>query len=230
MDPQTDQHDRPGRDQRMDAYDARVLTVLREVVEERRTPVAGAAEERARRRWARRPLLVAAAAAAVVAGGLVVVPTLQAEPAWAVSRDAVGDVDVQVNRMDDAAGLERALGAAGISADVTFLPDGTWCAPGRFASADVEASGLTVSTGERSFGARVPAGAVPRGTTLVITASVRSLTEAELRAGDEDPGDDVRAVSGMTARVEFGVASGPVAACTPVAVPPLGTDSAPSSG
>lgn len=230
MDPETDQRDRPERDERMDAYDARLLTALREVVEERRTPAAGAAEERSRRRWTRRPLLVAAAAVAVVAGGLVVVPTLQAEPAWAVSRDSAGDVDVQVNRLDDALGLGRALEAAGISADVTFLPDGTWCQPGRSTSADVDVSGLTVSTGERSFGARVPAGSVPRGATLVITASARTLTERELRAADEDPDDDVRPVSGVTVRVAFDVASGPVAACTPVRVPPLGTDWTPPGG
>lgn len=146
-----------------------------------------------------------------------------------MSRDAAGDVDVQVNRFDDAAGLERALGAEGIRADVTFLTDGTWCEPGRFTSADVDASGLTVSTGESSFGARVPAGSVPQGTTLVITASVRPLTDAELGA-DGGPDDDVRAISAVTARVAFDVASGPVAACTPVTVPPMGTGWAPPDG
>ncbi|TNM68452.1 hypothetical protein FHN55_06475 [Streptomyces sp. NP160] len=94
----------------------------------------------------------------------------------------------------------------------------------------MDASGLTVSTGERSVGARVPAGAVPPGTTLVIVASARLLTGAELGAGDEDPDDDVRSVSGVTTRVELDVASGPVDACTPMAVPPLGTDWAPSAG
>ncbi|PWJ56335.1 hypothetical protein SAMN06264364_101311 [Quadrisphaera granulorum] len=230
MDAENDRLDRPDRfeqDQRMGAYDARMLTALRELVAEQSSAeqssaAPGGAHERARRRWTRNPLLVAAAAAAVVAGGLVVVPTLQAEPAWAVSRDAAGDVDVQVNRFDDAAGLERALEAEGIHADVTFLPDGTWCAPGRYdEDQDRTPSGTSVAIGEGHFGASVPAGGAPEGTTLVITASARSMTDAELRALDEDPGDNVFVDSATTSRVEFLVVAGPVAPCTAEPAPPL---------
>lgn len=219
------------RDGRMDAYDARLLTALREVVDEQSGRVPSGAHERARRRWTRSPLLAAAAVAAVVVGGFVVVPTLQAEPAWAVSRDAAGDVDVRVNRFDDAAGLERALEAEGIRADVTFLPDGTWCAPGRYdAGQDRTPSGTTVSTGEGRFGAKVPAGGAPEGTTLVITTSGRSMTDAEVRALDEDPGDDVEVGGGWLSRVEFLVVAGPVGACEQVPAPPLGADWTPSVG
>jgi hypothetical protein len=217
-------------DARAEDYDARVVAALRAVVLDDASargeqPVA---DELARRRPGRAPWALAAAAAAVLVGGLVVVPTLRAQPAWAVSRNGAGDVEVEVNRFDDAAGLEAALAAEGVPADVTFLPDGTWCAPGRYDPDDDRTpSRTTVSVGARSFAARVSAGAVPSGSVLVITASARSMTTSELEALDEDPDDDAQTVSGTTSRVGFVVVAGPVAPCEPVSVPPLGSDWAP---
>ena len=219
MDPRTDRL----RDARAEAYDDRLVAALRAVVvEDAHGGPPPAAGDLARRRRVRTPWAVAAAAAAVLVGGFVIVPTLQAEPAWAVSRNGAGDVEVEVNRFDDAAGLEAALAAEGVPADVTFLPDGTWCAPDRYDPDDDRTpSGTTVSVGERSFGAQLPAGAVPSGSVLLITASARTTTASELRALDEDPTDDVQTGAGITARTEIVVVAGPVAGCTPVEVAPM---------
>lgn len=100
---------------------------------------------RAAGRWA-----VAATIAAIGLGAGVLVPTVLAEPAWAVDAGADGAVDVRVNRIEDADGLERALAAEGITADVTFVPDGGRCSPGRYAAR--ETPGLATSTGsDHSF-------------------------------------------------------------------------------
>ena len=45
-------------------------------------------------------------------------------PAYAVSTTSDGDVVVTVHRLDDAAGLEKALKAQGIDADVSYDADG----------------------------------------------------------------------------------------------------------
>jgi hypothetical protein len=43
-------------------------------------------------------------------------------PAYAVAEDGNGDVTVTIHRLDDAAGLEQALSAHGIDADVSYDP------------------------------------------------------------------------------------------------------------
>jgi hypothetical protein len=93
----------------LDRFEVALLAELRSVVADR-------APARRRKR-----LLtlggVAATAAAAVGIGLAVGGS---SPAFAVHQEADGDVVVTINRLDDAAGLERALAAQGVTADVDY--------------------------------------------------------------------------------------------------------------
>lgn len=93
----------------LDDFESALLADLRAVVTDRRP---------ARRRT--RVLTLggmAASAAAVVGAGLAVGGS---SPAFAVHHQADGDVVVTINRLDDSAGLERALAAQGVTADVDY--------------------------------------------------------------------------------------------------------------
>jgi hypothetical protein len=185
----------------LDRFENRLLGELRAVVEQREHPAPPAARPRPRRG----PWAVAVAAAAAVAGALVLVPTLQAEPAFAVSQGAAGRVDVQVNRIEDADGLERALAAEGITADVTYLADGGQCAPGRYAPLDRDDLLLSIGS-DRSFRVRLGPGAVAQGEVLVIAASWVRLPDARRADGSVD-------TEGFRTWVDLGVTDGPVAPC-----------------
>lgn len=183
----------------LDTFENRLLAQLRAVVEEQEQSSTGRATHRPRRT----PWVVAAAAAGV--GALVLVPTLQAEPAYAVSRGNAGRIDVQVHRIEDAGGLERALAAEGITADVTYVADGGQCAPGRYVPLDHE--DLTMSIGsDRSFRVQVGPGAVAEDEVLVIAASWVRLPDAPRADGSIDS-------EGFRTWVDVGVADGPVAPC-----------------
>ena len=73
----------------------------------------------------RRRLRLAAVGATGIAASVVAVFGLGSgggSPAFAVDQDSNGDVTVTVHRLDDAAGLEQALRAKGIDADVSYDP------------------------------------------------------------------------------------------------------------
>ncbi|MFI9558040.1 hypothetical protein [Nonomuraea endophytica] len=91
---------------------------------------------RPRRRFATAPrLLVAAGAAAAVVATPLIVAT--GTPAYAVTTNPDGTITVAVNELRDPDALEADLRAAGVAADVTFLPTDTWCAETpRFDSVD----------------------------------------------------------------------------------------------
>ncbi|MFI6602751.1 hypothetical protein ACIBHX_41415 [Nonomuraea sp. NPDC050536] len=52
-------------------------------------------------------------------------------PAYAVSKNADGTVRVEINEFKDADQLERDLDAAGVTADISYLPPGKECKTGR---------------------------------------------------------------------------------------------------
>jgi hypothetical protein len=171
----------------LDHFETALLAELRSVVEERRP--------RRRRRY-----LYAGMAAAAAAGVTVlVVPGIGNQPAYAVTTDVDGEVHVRVHSLEDADGLEQALAAEGVAADVTYLADGMTCADGRYEQAPDTAGDFSFSTG-RDYGYSVDmdAGVVRPGETLVIAAS---------QLGDTG------------AIVSIGVATGAVAPCDPVAAP-----------
>lgn len=191
----------------LDAFERRLLAELRTVVEHDQDRPAAPPVLRARRRG---PWAVAASAAVAVAVAVVLVPTLQAEPAWAVSRSGDGRVEVQVNRIEDAAGLERELAAQGITADVTYVPGGGRCAPDRYAPLD--SPGLAVTVGsDHSFHVTLPPGTVPVDGLLVVAASFVPLPDVH---HDDHTSD----VGGFRSWVDVGVTTGPVTPCVVVPV------------
>lgn len=99
----------------MNTFEQSLLTELREHVATR-TPGPVRSTRARRWRWAAVP---AAAAAAVTA---VVVAVSGPTPAYAVDESG-DDVVVTVYRLDDAAGLERALREHGVAAEVDYDPD-----------------------------------------------------------------------------------------------------------
>lgn len=101
----------------LDSFESALLAELRREVAEH--PVTAPAPARR----SRRRLRVAAVAAAGAAASVVAVFGLGGaggSPAYAVDQNSAGDVIVTVHALDDAAGLEKALRARGIDADVSY--------------------------------------------------------------------------------------------------------------
>jgi len=191
-----------------DTFESRLLAGLRREVE------TNPAEVAAPRRTRRRGLAVAAGVAAAGIVGAVLVPGLGTTRAYSVQEGNAGTIEVQINRPQDAAGLERALEEHGIAADITYLPDLQECAPGRFAEVEREV-GMSLQIGEEIVRVTLPPGAVRDGETFVMVLSVETMTQDELSGIEEREGQ--RVVEGTKASVSAEVASGPVRACEVVA-------------
>lgn len=196
-------HTTPQPDGQLDAFEARLLSELRREVSGSRRP-----EPAPRRRRGRLAVLAGAAAAAVAA--VVMVPGLGAAPAYSVSEGNPGEVRVEIHRPEDAAGLERALAAHDIKADVTYLTDLAQCAPGRYRPVDREV-GMALSLSEEQVTVTLPPGAVREGETFVMVWSVEPLPEEELAASDT--GNGVRTVSGFASHVTAEVTADRVLPC-----------------
>lgn len=194
----------------LDTYETRLLADLR-----REVAAAATATEAvpAPGRTRRRALALAAGVAAATVVGIVLVPGLGTTPAYSVQEGNAGEVEVQVNRPEDAAGLERALEDRGIVADITYLPDLQQCAEGRFTEVAREV-GLSLSIGEDLVRVTLPPGAVRDGETFVMVLSVEAMTQDELAEVAEREGQ--RVLEGTSSSVSAEVASGTVGACTPV--------------
>jgi len=178
----------------LDTFETALLAELRSVVEERQAP------RRSRRRYLYAGLAAAAAGVAVL-----VLPGTGAQPAYAVTTDGDGDVHVRVHGLEDAQGLEDALAVQGVAAVVTYLPDSTQCAEGRYAQAPDTEGAFSMSMGAGyGYSIDMDAGVVRDGETLVIDAS-------PVENG---------------ALVSVGVASGTVGPCeqVPAALPPGGRE------
>jgi hypothetical protein len=108
----------------LDQFESALLTELRREVLEHPAPAAAPTPVR---RSSGRRLRLAAVGATGVAASLVAVfglGTGGGSPAYAVEKNRAGDVIVTVHRLDDASGLEQALKAKGIDADVSYDADG----------------------------------------------------------------------------------------------------------
>lgn len=189
----------------LDAFESRLLIELREVVATRspaatRTP-GPAPGGRRNRRW-----MIAGVAAATV--GLTVwgLATPTANPAYAVEEDGNGDVTFSLFDPAEVDGMEDALAAHGISAEVTVLPMDMMCADGRFPGENDHPDWL--GPPDRGPGDRyslywtIPAGALADGDTLVLVY-VGGLDQLE-------PGD--------SAATSVAVADGPVGECDPIPI------------
>lgn len=193
----------PQPDRQLDAFETRLLSELRREVSD------PTRFEPAPRRGRRRLAVLAGAAAAAVAG-VVLVPGLGAGPAYSVSEGNPGEVHVEINRPEDAAGLERALAEHGIRADVTYLTDMAECAPGRYQPVDREV-GMALSMSEEQVAVTLSPSAVREGETLVMVWSVEPLSEEELAVSDT--GDGVRKVSGFASNVTADITADRVLPC-----------------
>jgi hypothetical protein len=192
----------------LDTFESRLLVGLRREVAT--APAAAPAPRRTRRR----ALAVAAGVAATAVVGVVLVPGLGTTRAYSVQEGNAGTIEVQINRPQDAAGLERALEEHGIAADITYLPDLQECAPGRYGEVDREV-GIALQIGQEMVKVTLPPGAVRDGETFVMVLSVEAMTQDEL--SDIEQRDGHRVVEGTRSSVTAEVASGPVGACDVVA-------------
>ncbi|MDO5630037.1 MAG: hypothetical protein Q4G43_17125 [Mobilicoccus sp.] len=181
----------------LDSFQTELLDDLRSRIEERADSTdstGGRPVDRPRR--LSRPLVAAAIAGLAVVGSTLAVLTATPEPAYAVGTGPGDRVTVQVNRLEDAAGLERELAALGVMAHIEYRPDGTLCAPGRAALA---AEGVGPQVTEFGFGddgvhITFERGQADSEAMILLTAT---------RSGD------------LTA-AQFDVVTGPIAPCTPV--------------
>lgn len=179
----------------LDAFETALLADLRSEVERNRgahqqrvVPLTSPAAHRRQRRY-----LPGAAAVAAAAAVAVTVTTNLPTPAYAVSQRVNGEVTVEVNRLEGASGLEQELLEHGITAEVTYLPEGKACARGRYDVLDTP--GLTLGVSAERFEVTIPPDAVGPGDTFVLSASV------------------VPTPDGVSASVDFDIAQGPVAPC-----------------
>ena len=124
----------------LDTFETALLAELRHHVEER--------DSRPARRSRTRLVLSGLGVAAAAVTAAVVIPGLGVTTAYSVQEGNSGEVIVSVDRLEDAAGLERALEERGIAADVTYVPDGGQCAPGRYDVVDRDLAGMRIGVGD----------------------------------------------------------------------------------
>jgi hypothetical protein len=192
-------------------FEDRLLVELRAVVAARPTPEA--VTYRSPRRISRTRLTLAAGAvAATVAAVLVAASGNSAAPAYAVEKQAGGNVTVEIHSLRDAAGLQEKLRAAGIPAVVDYTPIGKMCRQprGRLGSGGPPTNHPT-SVGVRadhSATFTIPRGDVRPGQTLVIMSSVGSSVSS----------------------LGIEIVDGPVAPCTLVDAPPPPVGGGPGTG
>lgn len=153
-------------------FEHRLLAELRQVVAECSAPEVVPSPRSHRRRL----LLLAstATAAAAAAAALLTVTSGGVAPAFAVDRQANGDVSVTINQLSDAHGLQSRLRAAGINAEVDYTPAGKACRQprGRVAppsSGGPAVAGVRVAGGSTTF--TISRNMVGPGQTLVIATS-----------------------------------------------------------
>lgn len=198
----------PPQPDRLDAFETRLLSELRRQVSDHAGTAPG--PHHGRRRLA---LLTGAAAAAIAA--VVIVPGIGTAPAYSVSEGNSGEVHVEINRPEDAAGLERALAEHGIKADVTYLTDLARCAPGRYQPVGRDV-GIALSMSERDVTVTLPPGAVRKNETFVMVWSIAPLSEEELAASTAE---GVRTVSGFASNVTADITADRVLPCRVVPAP-----------
>jgi hypothetical protein len=205
-------------------YEERLLTELRALAER------NAAEEPprpARRRGiARRPKL----ALAGIAGGACVASAAIAftggdgggATAYAVEPHDDGSVSVRIRRLEDAAGLERELRAAGVPAEVDFLPLTQTCREPRFEPAptrELKPGGLPIPMGvaEVTSGSSEPELEDNLRRLLSFTVQADELRPGETLVITSRRGPHPRATRPQTmTAVTIELAQGPVAPCDPV--------------
>lgn len=103
----------------LDTFEARLLGELRNTVAARSQDQTSYRLSPVQRR--RRRIGAAVATVALAIGGVIVIPGVVGSQAYAVSDGPSGTVELKVNRLEDAAGLQRALIDHGVKANVQYL-------------------------------------------------------------------------------------------------------------
>ncbi|SCF37157.1 hypothetical protein [Micromonospora mirobrigensis] len=179
---------------RLDSFETELLAELSSLVTSR-APSAAPAPPVRRPRWQQR-MVVLGAGLAASAVAVTVLPGLRPEPAYGVTTGPHGTVHVEVNRLEDASGLEAALERHGVAADVRYLGDDTMCAPDRYRPAPSAPGSTTVfRVATNGISLDIDRRDLEGGNTVVIAAS--------------------RIPDGVRAQV--GIAAGPVRDCRPTA-------------
>lgn len=197
----------------LDSFERQLLSELRQYVADGAAP--GGESERRRRHIVRTRLALLTAGAAAVIVAVLVIPGIGSSPAYSVGFGNAGEIYVEINRPEDAKGLERALEDHGIAADITYLPELQMCAPGRYTAVDRKLTGMMTSVGEHQISVTIPPNAVRDGESFVLAWSVLPMTAEEMAEVATEPG--VRVSEGFHVSVEFDVAIGAVAPCEPIA-------------
>jgi hypothetical protein len=155
---------------------------------------------------ARRRVAIGGALAGVSTLAAATLLTGGATAAYAVEKEPDGSVTVTMDSIkDDPAGLERALGAAGVHADVTYVPYGKICEGTRFAPSPQGTAQVGISN--------LGDGTQPGGVHFTVDAPIDSSLTLVIES------------SANTANVMMAV--GPVARCHLVDDPHLPSGSGP---
>ena len=193
----------------LDSFETALLTRLREHVDQQ--PASRARVSRPRL------LLGAAATVAAAAAIIVVVPGLGTTTAYSVQQGNSGTITVEVNRLEDAEGLEAELAKVGVKADITYLPNKQECAPGRYTPVDRALSGMRVSMGADLLRVTLPPGTVRDGETFVMAVS------GEATPPSTEPSQDgITDMGGFSGWTDFNVTAGLVQPCRAVAPDTVG--------
>jgi len=165
-------------------FDERLLVELRSLVTD---PRVDRGQGRRLRRGPR-VLLVGGLAAVLAAAAIASVFFLSTgtQAAYAVTRNADGTVTVEIDSLNDAAGLQTKLRAVGVNAVVQYLPEGKMCKQPWFTPAGHDAIGGTTqgSIGRSTDGAtRFTITVPPAGITMVISTQTGSGGERALGIG-----------------------------------------------
>lgn len=188
----------------LDSFETALLTHLRDHVEPRNQAAAPPSSKR-------RVVIGVAAAVAAGAALSVAVPQLGTEPAFSVQEGNTGLITVEVNRPENAVGLEAELAKYGIAADITYLAAGQGCDVGRYTPVDRPLSGMQISVGAERLEVQLPPGTVRDGETFVMALS------GEAIAPSADVSDDgVIDGAGYRSWTTFDVTAGPVQPCEAV--------------
>lgn len=162
----------------LSGFEERLLTELRRVVVVERQALGVREPSRpARFGWSRRVAMAGGVAVVLGVASAAGVPLLVdgdgAPPAYAVTPNGDGTVTVEISSLRDAAGLESELRAAGVPAEVQYLPPGKACKEQTFVPAKaspgsgrVESSVSSTASGPVRF--TIDTGTIAAGQTLVI--------------------------------------------------------------
>jgi hypothetical protein len=143
---------------------------------------------------------------------VVVVPGLGSNTAYSVQEGNSGTITVEVQRLEDAEGLEAELAKFGVMADITYVPDSQECAPGRYTPVARSLSGMGIAMGSELLRVTLPPGTVRDGETFVMAVSGKAIPPSS----SEPSQDGVIDMGGFSGWADFNVTAGAVQPCAAI--------------